>query len=40
MTLPTAVAAYIRWYAARHGHEPAGFVSPEPPPSPLADPDR
>jgi len=38
MTLPTAVAAYIRWYADRHGHEPAGFVSPEPPPSPLAEP--
>ena len=38
MTLPTAVAAYIRWYADRHGHEPPGFVSPEPPPSPLAEP--
>jgi SulP family sulfate permease len=40
MTLPTAVAAYIRWYADRHGREPPGVASPEPPPSPLADPDH
>jgi len=40
MTLPTAVAAYIRWYTDRHGHAPVGVISPEPPPSPLAERDR
>lgn len=39
MTLPTAVAAYIGWYTARHGHGPAGVIVPAPGPSPLADPD-
>lgn len=34
MTLPTAVAAYIRWYTDAHGHGPVGVVSPVPPPSP------
>jgi sulfate permease, SulP family len=38
MTLPTAVAAYIRWYAERHGHAPVGVELPPPPPSPLIEP--
>lgn len=34
-TLPTAVAAYARWYAERHGERPAGIPAlPEPPTSP------
>ena len=39
MTLPTGVAAYIRWYTDAHGHGPVGFVSPAPPPSPWAQED-
>jgi sulfate permease, SulP family len=35
MTLPTAVAAYIRYYTDRHGHGPAGVTLPPPQPSPL-----
>jgi MFS superfamily sulfate permease-like transporter len=35
MTLPTAVAAYIRYYTGRHGHGPAGVTLPPPQPSPL-----
>ncbi len=38
MTLPTAVAAYVDWYTARHGHAPDGVAIPPPPPSPLAEP--
>ncbi|MEO6471559.1 MAG: sulfate permease [Aeromicrobium sp.] len=30
MTLPTAVRAYLRWYEARHGATPPGFVMPDP----------
>jgi len=33
MTLPTAVAAYVDAYTARHGHPPAGVVIPSVPPS-------
>lgn len=40
MTLPTAVAAYIRFYTDRHGHGPAGVTLPPPQPSPLDGPDR
>jgi sulfate permease, SulP family len=39
MTLPTAVAAYIRCYTDRHGHAPAGVTLPPPQPSPLEAPD-
>jgi len=28
MTLPTAVAAYVEWYTARHGSPPAGIDEP------------
>jgi sulfate permease, SulP family len=35
MTLPTAVAAYIRWYTERHGHGPVGADFPPPPPTPF-----
>jgi hypothetical protein len=35
MTLPSAVAAYIRSYTDRHGHGPAGVTLPPPQPSPL-----
>jgi high affinity sulfate transporter 1 len=37
-TLPTAVAAYIRGYAERHGHGPAGVAVPPALPSPLDGP--
>ncbi|HST85709.1 MAG TPA: sulfate permease [Kineosporiaceae bacterium] len=37
MTLPTAVAAYLRWYTDRHGHGPRGVDVPPPPPSPLGE---
>jgi SulP family sulfate permease len=40
MTLPTAVAAYIRYYTDRHGHGPAGVTLPPPQPSPLDGPGR
>jgi sulfate permease, SulP family len=40
MTLPTAVAAYIRYYTDHHGHGPAGVTLPPPRPSPLDDQDR
>jgi len=30
-TLPTAVAAYVDWYAAQHGHPPPGVDIPPPP---------
>jgi sulfate permease, SulP family len=40
MTLPTAVAAYIRYYTDRHGHGPAGVTLPPPQPSPLDGPVR
>ena len=33
-TLPTAVAAYVAAYPARHGHPPAGVHIPSPPPVP------
>jgi high affinity sulfate transporter 1 len=35
-TLPTAVHAYIHWYADRHGGPPPGMVVPDPPPTPMA----
>ena len=38
MTLPTAVAAYVRWHTDRYGHGPAGVVSPVPPPTPWETP--
>jgi SulP family sulfate permease len=31
-TLPTAVAAFARWYEDRHGEPPAGLALPDPPP--------
>ena len=31
-TLPTAVAAFARWYEDRHGEPPAGLALPGPPP--------
>jgi SulP family sulfate permease len=37
MTLPTAVAAYVAWYADRHGRVPGGVDIPQPPPSPLSE---
>ena len=40
MTLPTAVAAFIRSYSDRHGHGPAGVTLPPPQPSPLDGQDR
>jgi high affinity sulfate transporter 1 len=40
MTLPTAVAAYIRYYTDGHGHGPAGVTLPPPQPSPLDGRDR
>jgi SulP family sulfate permease len=39
-TLPTAVAAYVDWYAARHGHPPPGVDVPPPPPPPQLEPER
>ena len=39
MTLPTAVAAYIRWHTEKYGSGPVGVVSPVVPPSPLTDPE-
>ena len=40
MTLPTAVQAYLRWYAERHDDVPPGFVQ-QPPPEPLVgEPER
>jgi len=33
-TLPTAVAAFARWYTDRHGQRPPGLAIPEPPPQP------
>jgi sulfate permease, SulP family len=35
-TLPTAVAAYVDWYAAQHGHPPPGVDIPPPPRAPQA----
>jgi len=35
VTLPTAVAAYVHWYADRHGGPPPGVAMYDPPPSPL-----
>jgi len=35
-TLPTAVTAYLRWYAARFGQPPAGVVAPASPAITLA----
>jgi SulP family sulfate permease len=35
-TLPTAVHAYLEWYAEQHGGPPAGVDVPDPPPTPLA----
>jgi SulP family sulfate permease len=40
MTLPTAVAAYIRHYTDHHGHGPAGVTLPAPRPSPMDEQDR
>ena len=34
-TLPTAVAAFVTEYTARHGHPPPGIVPPEPPEAPI-----
>jgi len=35
LTLPTAVASYIRYYTDHHGHEPVGIAIPPRPPSPM-----
>ncbi|PXY36527.1 sulfate transporter [Prauserella flavalba] len=35
MTLPSAVAAYVRAYTERHGELPPGMVAPEVPPDPM-----
>ena len=35
-TLPTAVTAYLRWYAARFGQPPAGVIAPASPAITLA----
>jgi len=37
-TLPTAVAAFVADYTARHGHPPPGVTPPEPPAAPLEAP--
>jgi sulfate permease, SulP family len=37
-TLPTAVAAFVADYTARHGHAPPGIRPPEPPTAPLGAP--
>jgi sulfate permease, SulP family len=37
-TLPTAVAAFVVDYTARHGHPPPGVTPPEPPTAPLGAP--
>jgi sulfate permease, SulP family len=37
-TLPTAVAAFVVDYRARHGHPPPGVTPPEPPAAPLETP--
>jgi sulfate permease, SulP family len=34
-TLPTAVAAYARWYTDRHGHPPPGVRTAADPPAPV-----
>jgi high affinity sulfate transporter 1 len=40
MTLPTAVAAYVQWYVARHGRPPPHVVLPDPPTTIEPRPDR
>ncbi|HKG49426.1 MAG TPA: hypothetical protein VKB14_03235 [Actinomycetales bacterium] len=40
LTLPTAVAAYIRYHTDHHGHEPVGIAIPPPPSTPMDRRDR